>query len=194
MAITTSSMTSGETVPIRWRNRWASIPRNCRVSTADDFVSPLCESGSTHTCQMLGAKAAFQSVIGATSLIGSRPTPSELTTNAGRVLRISVPIAGSKLTSQTSARLICWLPVVFDNVASLPQLPKRGFVLTSVVVHHWLGLFGQLLSALLNWQTQKSLSTCEGPFRLGFDQLIFRHWNHPFGFSEILRVVPFPNR
>jgi hypothetical protein len=24
--------------------------------------------------------------------------------------------------------------------------------------------------------------------------LIFRHWNHPFGFSEILRVVPFPNR
>src|SRR5436190_23908620 len=35
---------------------------------------------------------------------GSRPMASTLSTTAGRILRISAPVEGSKLTSQTSSR------------------------------------------------------------------------------------------
>ena len=78
------------------------------------------------TCQMLGANAGFQSVIGTTSLIGSRPTASELMTTAGRVLRISAPTVGSKLTFQTSPRLGRELLGALDNAHQKHRIPDPG--------------------------------------------------------------------
>jgi hypothetical protein len=65
-------------------------------------------------------------VIGATSLIGNRPTASELMTTAGRVLRISEPSVGSRLTSQISPRRGLLLLDVLAKVASLPLHPLVG--------------------------------------------------------------------
>lgn len=52
---------------------------------------------------------------------------------AGRVLRISAPIVGSKLTSQTSPRLGTEL---LDNIASLPGLALRGLLGGLVMLYH----------------------------------------------------------
>src|SRR5438067_1830790 len=57
--------------------------------------------------------------MGAINFIGKRPTPSELSTTAGRVSLISDPMVGSRLTSQTSPRLGLG-GLVLDNVATLP--------------------------------------------------------------------------
>jgi len=121
IARTISSKVGAETCPNFRMNRCLSIPRNCNVSTAETLVRPLARSGSIRTCQILGAKYSFQSVMGATNLIGRRPAASEPTTTAGRVFWISAPTVGSKLTSQISPRRgVAGLG--FDNIAALPRL------------------------------------------------------------------------
>src|SRR4051794_31808378 len=98
------------------------MPRNCSASTADGFTSPFAASRSSRTCHRFAAYRFFQSVTGATSLIGRRPTESELITTAGRVFLISAPSVGSKQTSQISPRLGD-TGLVLYNVAALPLGP-----------------------------------------------------------------------
>ena len=125
--------------------RCLSMPRNCKVSTAETFVRPLIGSGSIRTCQILDVKDSFQSVMGATNLMGKRPTTSELITTAGRVLRISVPTVGSKLTRQISLR--CGVEALgLDNVSFLPCLAFYPFRLLLVVFRHPFRLLGESLA------------------------------------------------
>jgi hypothetical protein len=97
-----SFIISGGKIPSLRTNRCKSTPRNCRTSTAEVFVNPLSTSASTQTCQGLSSKCCFQSVRGAISLSGNFPIESTLITTTGRVLRISDPIVGFKLTNQIS--------------------------------------------------------------------------------------------
>jgi len=91
-------------------------------------------------------KAGFQPVIGATSLMGSRPTASELTTTAGRCFWISAPRVGLKSTSQTSPRLgntwgtLGGGSLVLDKVAPFHVPPLS---ILSIVLCQLLGLFSQ---------------------------------------------------
>ena len=85
--------------------------------------------------------------MGATNLIGRRPTASEPTTTAGRVFWISVPTVGSKLTSQISPRRgVAGLG--FDNVAALPRLALSPLWLLLVVLDHPLRLRSEAFAAL----------------------------------------------
>ena len=84
--------------------RLISIPRICRVSMAETFVSPLVLLGLIRICQIFRENWDCQPVIGETSLIGRCPIPSELMNTTGRIFRISESIVGSKFTSQTSSR------------------------------------------------------------------------------------------
>ena len=64
IAVTINRIIDGETSPIFLTNRSVSIPRNCNVSTTEDFVRPFMILGSNLTCQTLPAKESFHSVIG----------------------------------------------------------------------------------------------------------------------------------
>lgn len=122
MAAATSSMMPGAARPRQQMNRSTSTPRNCSTSTADSFSNPLRWSGIIRTCQRLPANTGFQPVIGATSLIGSRPIASELITMAGLCFWISAPRVGLKSTSQISPRFGV-LKSILDKVASLHLSP-----------------------------------------------------------------------
>src|SRR5260370_28696923 len=111
------------------------------------------------TCQMLGVNGGFQSVTGATSFMGSRPTPSALTTIAGRVLRISAPIVGSKFTSQISPR--CGLGEI-DKVSSLPLFAFAHLVIGLVIAHHPSRLLCHFPATFLNGQPQETPPLFEG--------------------------------
>ena len=117
--------------------RLTSTPRICSVSMAETFVRPLVRLGSIRICQMFRENCGCQPVIGATSLIGRRPVPSELITTAGRIFRISEPIVGSKFISQTSPRRGLGA-VVFNKIAPFKFTPFR---IVLVVISHLFRLF-----------------------------------------------------
>ena len=113
------------------------------------------------SCATLAARKLTQTQaaavlgIGTASLIGSRPTASELMTTAGRTLRISAPTVGSKLTFHTSPRLGVELGIV-DKVASLPFGATLDFDWRFIMLGQLRCLLGHLSSAFLQGQLQES--------------------------------------
>ena len=55
--------------------------------------------------------------------MGKRPIVFELTITAGRILRISDPIVGSRLTSQTSPRL--GVALILNNISRCELAPAQ---------------------------------------------------------------------
>ena len=83
-------------------NRVSETERIWNVSTAESLVKPFLEVMSRLTIQDLAAYRPFQSVIGTMTFSGKIPIALSLTITQGRVLLISVPTVGLRLTSQTS--------------------------------------------------------------------------------------------
>jgi hypothetical protein len=158
IAVVISSIIVEVTYPSFSSNRWMSAPRSCSVSTADVLVNPFSESGSILICQRFVANLSSQLVIGTMSLIGSFPTASELTTIAGRVLRISDPRVGSKLTRQTS-------PLVGNVCSVLNYVTFQEFsplCTRLVIILDLLRLFRQDASTLYHRQLQERALLLQG--------------------------------
>ena len=139
MAIVISDIFSGGTVPSLRINLCVSTPRSCSTSTLDSFAKPLALLGSILMCHRFPLYQSFQSVRGATSLMGSIPIALELITTAGLVFLISLPIVGSKLTNQFSPLLGSFFLVIND--ISSHQFPPLSRIL--IVFGYFLGLGSQ---------------------------------------------------
>jgi hypothetical protein len=117
IAIVIEFISSGERDPSLRINSCVSTPRSWRVSTLESLLKPLSVLGFNLTCHKFPTYQSFQSVIGATSLMGNTPILFELMTTAGLIFLISVPRVGSKLTSQISPR--CGeFELVINNISS----------------------------------------------------------------------------
>ena len=148
IAATIDRIISGDTLPNLLTNLCSSTPRSCNTSTADVFANPFLTSGAIFTCQTFDSKKSFHSVKGATSLIGSTPTASELITTTGRVLRISEPTVGSSVTNHISPRLIV------NKISSLPCLAFSNRLL--VIGFHLFGLLCQQVVSFFYRQLHKA--------------------------------------
>src|SRR4030095_11747723 len=104
---------------------------------------------------MFPTKWSFQLGMGVTSLIGRRPTASELITTAGRVFLISAPTVGSRFTSQTSPRRG---GLVLDNVTTLPEFAFLPVGFEFVFSDYCFGLFREYSAPLLDGEFQEGES------------------------------------
>ena len=126
------------------------------TSTADTLSRPLLPSLIILMCHRFFAYLSFQSVMGTTIWTGNAPRESELTTMAGRVLLISEPFVGSKLTSQTSPREAI---LIINNLSGL-QVVFRFSLL--VMIFYSLSMLCHYLPALLYGQLQEGLTFDQG--------------------------------
>ena len=97
--------------------------------------------------------------------MGSRPTASELTTRAGRVLWISVPMVGSRFTNQISPRVGETLLV--DKIPSLPILSLLDLGRRLVVVRHFFRLIRHAPASFLKRQPHECSSLVKRETLLG---------------------------
>src|SRR5207244_146415 len=123
------------------------------TSTDEIFFNPFLASGATLTCHGHLAKVSFHSVIGAISLSDNLPTESELNTTAGRFLRISSPMAGSKDTSQISP-LLMDRGSIFNDVSPLPCVAIR--VGLRIVLYRFFGRRFQNAPPLVKRELEQS--------------------------------------
>jgi hypothetical protein len=106
------------------------------------------------------------------SLIGRRPTASELTITAGLVFLISVPTVGSRFTSHTSPR-IGEETLEFGNISSLPGLSFLRFYVVNVMRYQVVGMLRQYPTALVNRQLHKRKPIRQSQVRDGLDYIFF---------------------
>src|SRR6266571_6038247 len=118
--------------------------------------------------------------MGATNLTGSRPTPSELSTTAGRVFLISDPMVGSRLTSQISPRFGL-RGLVLDNVATLPLFALLQLLFALIVLNNFISLKSEYAAAFVNAQ----LHECATCFKVRCSNQIFFLNNHVLKFTTV---------